>query len=301
MIRFFFLFLIILFSSCSFNKMFLVPYKIPADAKFAKMPRKDGDTTKIFFNGETHQPVFTKNGKDTMQFDYTIESVVFTSKSGNKLHGWFIQPKDKKADITLLHFHGNAGNLLYQFQTMTPLAAKGFQIFMFDYSGFGFSEGKATRENVRLDANSALDYVKSRQEIQGTKLVIYGQSLGGHLSAVVGNDRQAEIDGLVIEGAFSSHHDVAAYMVRRIALVGGLARIMVKNGYSAKRSIQTFKKPLLVIHSTEDEVIPEYMGKKIYKKANTQKEFYEINKCHICGPIYYTDEIAGKIRKMLGT
>lgn len=289
----------IFLSSCSFNKLFLVPYKIPADAKYAKLPRKNGDTTKIYFNGEVHQPVFTNNGKDTIQNKYTIESVIFTSKSGNKLNGWFIKSKDVTADITLLHFHGNAGNLFYQYNAMVPLLEKGFQLFMFDYSGFGFSEGKATRENVLMDAHSALDYIKTREEIKGTKLVIYGQSLGGHLSAVVAKDRQAEIDALVIEGAFSSHHDVATFFVRRLVLLGSIARVVVRDGYSAKRSIKGYKKPVLVIHSTEDETVPFYMGKRIYKKANVPKEFYQIDKCHICGPIYYTDEIALKIRKML--
>jgi dipeptidyl aminopeptidase/acylaminoacyl peptidase len=291
--------LLFILSSCSFNKMFLVPYKIAKETKQIEMRTKQGDTIITYFTGDEHQPLITKN-RIPLETDYTIESIVFTSKNGNKLNGWLIKPKNVKADVTLLHFHGNAANMLYQVQAIAPLAKKGFQIFMFDYSGFGFSEGKATRKNVRIDANSALDYIKSREEVKNTKLVIYGQSLGGHLSAVVANDRQADIDALVIEGAFSSHHDVGAYMVRRMMLIGGIARVFMKDGYSAKKSIKSYKKPLLVVHSTEDEVIPEYMGKRIFKKATTPtKEFYEINKCHICGPIYYTDEIAGKIRKML--
>lgn len=294
-----FFFLLFILSSCSFNKMFLVPYKMTNETKQVEMRTKQGDTIITYFTGDDHQPLITKN-RIPIEADYTIESVMFTSKNGNKLNGWLIKSKNVKADVTLLHFHGNAANMLYQVQAIAPLAKKGFQIFMFDYSGFGFSEGKATRQNVRIDANSALDYIKSREEVKNTKLVIYGQSLGGHLSAVVANDRQADIDALVIEGAFSSHHDVGAYMVRRMMLIGGIARVFMKDGYSAKKSIKNYKKPLLVVHSTEDEVIPEYMGKRIFKKATTPtKEFYEINKCHICGPIYYTDEIAEKIRKML--
>ena len=90
-----------------------------------------------------------------------------------------LKPKNVTPTITLLHFHGNAGFLLSQYQAMTPLLKYGFQIFVFDYSGFGFSEGKATRTNVLIDGNSALTYVKSRDDIKNTKLVIYGQSLGG--------------------------------------------------------------------------------------------------------------------------
>lgn len=169
----------------------------------------------------------------------------------------------------------------------------GFQIFAFDYSGFGFSEGKATRQNVLVDANAALSYVKSRPDIKNTKLVIYGQSLGGHLSVVVASQRQTEIDGLIIEGAFSSHKDIAA------KTAGILGRILVSQQYSAYKAIRSYKKPVLVIHSSEDEVIPFSMGQKIFNHANTPKEFYEIKKCHICGPEFYADSISQKIMDML--
>ena len=195
--------------------------------------------------------------------------------------------------ITLLHFHGNAGCLLSQYQLMTPLLKYGFQVFTFDYSGFGYSEGKATRKNVLIDGNSALTYLKSRDDIKNTKLVIYGQSLGGHLSAVIAQKRQEEIDGLVIEGAFSSHKDISA------EVAGFLGRMLVLEKYSAYKSIQTYTKPLLVIHSVEDEVIPFKMGQKIYNNANEPKEFYEINECHICGPRFYADSISVKIENML--
>ncbi len=280
------------FASCSFNGVFLHPDPIPSETKQASS--NDGvDTTVIFFNGDTHQPVFVKNGKDTLEFDYTIESVLFNSTSGNKLHGWFIKPKDVKPDITILAFHGNAGSILSQYTLMLPLVKKGFQVFIFDYSGFGFSEGKATRKNVLLDGNSALDYIKTRTEIQSTKLVIYGQSLGGHLSGVVASERQAEIDGLVIEGAFSSHDDIAAYSA------GFFGRLMVREMYSAKKSIQSFHKPVLIIHSMEDSVVPFELGKIIYENANEPKSFYEIKGRHVYGPKLYADSIAFKINQML--
>jgi fermentation-respiration switch protein FrsA (DUF1100 family) len=160
---------------------------------------------------------------------------------------------------------------------------------MFDYSGYGFSEGKLSRKNILADANSALTYVKSRSDVNRKKLIIYGQSLGGHLAAVVASKREKEIDGLVIEGAFSSHKDIAANTA------GVLGRLLVKEDYSAYKSIQKYKKPVLIIHSIEDKVIPFRMGKKLYDRANAPKEFFEIRECHICGPQYYADSIANRI------
>lgn len=283
---------VLFLSACSFNKIYLQPTKVPAMAKKLKMTTPT-DTTEVYFTAGNYQPTFLKNATDTVAFEFTIESVVYKSANGNMLNGWMLKSKNEIAAITLLHFHGNSGLLLNQYQTIAPLLKYGFQIFVFDYSGFGFSEGKATRKNVLIDANSTLSYVKNRPDVKNTKLVLYGHSLGGHLSAVVAGERQAEIDGLVIEGAFSSHKDIAA------KTAGFFGRLIVSEKYSAHKSIGTYKKPLLVIHSTEDEVIPYKMGRKIFDNAHSPKEFYEIKKGHICGPEFYADSISQKIKTML--
>lgn len=283
---------LLLLSSCSLDKVYLQANPIPKSTKAVSFKEKEGSTL-VTFTGDNFNPTFLKDRKDTIDFDYTIESVIFESANGNKINGWFLKSKTQPANTTVLHFHGNAGNLISQVDLIKPLIPFGFQIFMFDYSGFGFSEGKASRNNVLIDANSALDYIKTRKDIQDTKLVIYGQSLGGHLSAVVASRRQNEIDALVIEGAFSSHKDIAEQSA------GFLGKTLVSEKYSAVESIKSFKKPLLVIHSTEDQVIPFEMGQKIYNNANTAKQFLEIKGPHLYGPSYNAKEISRRIKNMI--
>ena len=285
--------IIALLTSCSFNKAFLKPTKISATAKKATI-KTATDTTVFSFAGDNYQPTLNQKNGHPADLDYTIESVIFKSANGNKLNGWLLKPKNVVPTITLLHLHGNEGSLLNQYQAISPLLKNGFQIFVFDYSGFGFSEGSATRENILTDALSALDYIKSRPDVVNTKLVIYGQSIGGHLSAVVAAHRQQAVDGLVIEGGFSSYKDIAG---QKFPVIG---KFFSKQGYSATKSIKDFHKPLLIIHSTEDKEVPFYMGKKIFDNANMPKEFYEIKNCHICGPTFYADEIATKIKTMVG-
>jgi len=282
----------LLTTSCSFNKIFLVPTKIPSKVKKVTLSTPT-DTTIVTFSGDVHQPNLTIKGKESIDLGYSIESVMFKSTDGNQLNGWLLKPKNVTPTITLLHLHGNGGSLLNQYQAISPLLKKGFQVFTFDYSGFGFSEGEATRENVLSDALSALDYLKTREEAKNTKLVLYGQSYGGYLAAIVASQREKDFDGLVIEGGFSSYKDVAA---KRIPIIG---RIITKQGYSAITSIKYYHKPVLVIHSTEDEVIPFSLGKKIFDNANSPKEFYEIKNKHIYGPIFYTDEISTKIKNLI--
>ncbi len=252
------------------------------------------DSLVTFFNGDNFQPTFTKFGRDTINYPFLVESVMFKSKNGHNLNGWIIKPKQLIAKTTLIHFHSNSGMLLTQFRAISPLVQQGFQVFMFDYSGFGFSEGTAERKFVLEDGIAAIDYVKNSPHFANTKLVVYGQSFGGHLAVVVATIKQNEIAALVTEGAFSSHDDIAGQSIWTI-----MARLSVKEMYAAKKYIKDFKKPVLIIHSTEDKTIPFKMGKKLYNNANEPKDFFEIKGSHIMGPNLYSKQIAEKINQMI--
>ena len=288
------IFLLFLLSACSFDNQFLQPRKIPSDLRKLNI-RSKNDTLQVEFKNENLQPHFFTQQGEKYSLGYKIESVVFPSKNGNMLNGWILSPiEDNQANgITIMHYHGNYGNLLFQLGTIYPLVNHGFKIFMFDYSGFGFSQGQATRDNVIIDGQSALDYLLSRKDIAEDKIVIYGQSLGGHLSAVIAEKNQDKIDGLVIEGAFSSHKDVGK------EFFGWLGKILVAEKYSAKESIQNYHKPVLIIHSREDEIIPFKMGETLYEKANQPKEMLEIEHNHLAGPKYYELQISNKIKELL--
>jgi uncharacterized protein len=290
----------LLMSSCSFNRMFLYPTRLTNDFKgFRYSDPNNGQIIEVRITGDNYQPVFLTATGDSLNQGFTIESVCFKSQSGNMLNGWFLKPLNDSADITLLHLHGNAGCLFSQLNAISAMTRHNFQIFMFDYSGFGFSEGKATKSNVLLDAFSAFEYLKTRPEVKNTRLVIYGQSLGGHAAAVLATEKQNEIDGLVTEGAFTSHKDIAAYRTKSMMGMGFVGRFLVRQSYCAKKSIKDFHKPVLIIHSKDDQVIPFFMGKDLFECANEPKEFFEIRHEHINGPVYYSKEISEKIRKML--
>lgn len=285
--------LMLLLSACTFNKMYYAPTQIPAAAKKARLVDKETkDTTFIVF-GENHQPSFTNSNGQLKALYYSIVSHNFNSTSGSKIHAWMICPKNIAPKASILFLHGNAGNLVSHFPGLIPLVKKGYQIFIFDYSAYGFSTGKANRSNVLKDAEAALLYYKSLPNVVNSKLVVYGQSLGGHLSAVLSSQNQDKVDALIIEGAFSSHKDIAA------RTAGFIGRWIVKEKYSAKESIKSFKKPVLIIHSTEDETIPFKMGKTLFENANEPKQFYQIKGAHMAGPVLYTDSICARLERMI--
>lgn len=282
--------IILLLSACSLNNVFLHPTKLSLEKQPLALSYQE-DTTIVTFDS-LYQPVFLSTQRDTLSLDYEIKSVVFESQSGNKLNAWFMKPTNKSTIATIIHFHGNAGSVVGQHRIMSPLLQAGFQIFMFDYSGFGFSEGKAKRKNVILDGNSAIDYVQTHVDVD-EKIILYGQSLGGHLAGVVGTMRENDIDALVLEGAFTSHKAIAKHFA------GGFGKLFTKEMYSAKDSIVQFHKPLLIIHSEEDETIPFFMGEQLFECANSPKTFLKIKKTHIFGPIFYTDQIAKQLKTMV--
>jgi dipeptidyl aminopeptidase/acylaminoacyl peptidase len=281
-------------ASCSFNRVYLQPSPIPRDKKQGKLIDHAHADTTIMNIGKDFQPTFTDTRNVERHYDYSIESVVIKSGSGNAINGWLIKPtKATPLNVTLFFLHGNAGNIMGHYAVAVPLVQKGYQVFIFDYSGFGFSEGKATRSNVLKDADAALKYLVAREDVKNTQIVVYGQSLGGHLAINIAARNPQLIDGLVTEGAFSSHDDIAA------RYAGFFGRMIVNEQYSGLKAIKKYHKPLLIIHSVSDEVIPYYMGEKLFSKANNPKSFYQIDSCHICGPLYYTDSINAKILRLV--
>ena len=281
-------------NSCQFSSLFHRANKLEKKWNFNNLPP-------FAINGEKHHIesdalesticIF----KDTVRLNktYEIKPIDFVSKSGNKLSGLLLSPKNNlRTDLIFLHYHGSAGNLLgYHFQMVSQLTEKGFQVFTFDYSGYGFSDGKATRKNVLTDAYSALDFIKNNPIFKNKKVIIFGQSYGGYLATVVGSNRQNDIEGMIIEGAFYSHRKEAVYTV-------GFVANIVYDGIRAEKEIKKNKKPILIIHSKEDKMTPIKFGEKIFDEANEPKYFMEIDKNHLDGLQYYGDSIKVKINEI---
>lgn len=285
--------IIFIVSSCALNKTFLHPWDLnKEDTVSAYVPEVD-DTLTLGFNDDRTAKITNSAGEEA-DLAYTIETIFFENRSGDSLYAWFMEPKENYNGTTIYFLHGNAANLAYQVLFAAPFVEAGYQVFIFDYSGFGFSQGEATRKAVKNDATDGLNYLMSRKDIEYDHLLLYGQSLGGHLSVVIANENQDKIDGLITEGAFSSHNDIAA------DVVPVLGRIFTREMYSAEKNIVDFKKPILIIHSTEDERIPYEQGERLFELANEPKEFYTIDQKHIRGPLFYADSITAKMARMVG-
>ena len=230
----------------------------------------------------------------------TKEDVYFRSADTMMLHGWFIKPRSGKILGTVLHFHGNAGNVSYYLPVIMPLVQAGFQCMVWDYQQYGLSQGIASQEHVLEDGLAALKYIKSREDVKGTKLILFGQSLGGHLAVVVAAKEQQKLYALVVEGAFTGHHEIAAYHGwRKYLAPPPLTHFVVPSKYEARKVVNQITIPKLFIHSTEDQTCPYFMGRKLYDKAMAPKEFWEIQGRHCRAALLYKDEFVAHFVKIV--
>ena len=130
---------------------------------------------------------------------WSAESVEFTAKDGTHLQGWFIPSSTGPADnaiATIIHAHGNAGNMSAHWPLVSWLPERNFNVFMFDYRGFGKSKGTPSQAGLLDDTQSAINVVRHRSDVNPQRLVLFGQSIGGaNILDVVG---QGDREGIQI-------------------------------------------------------------------------------------------------------
>jgi pimeloyl-ACP methyl ester carboxylesterase len=219
--------------------------------------------------------------------------VLVESGSGSRLPAWTVAPKADGKGIDVLLLHGNGGNILTNLGAGVALMKLGFRVTLLEYSGFGWATGEADRDHLLEDAAAGLTRFSAEARAAGRPLVLYGMSLGGHLAVVTAANDPDAVDALVIEGAFSSHRDMAAHRK------GALARMAVSEPYSAEKVIADFGKPLLVIHSRDDTVVPFSMGQELYDLAAEPKRLMAIDGPHLAGLAAHAEEIGAAIEGLV--
>lgn len=137
------------------------------------------------------------------------EDLRLPTPDGETLGAFFIRPSNKglSRNVTILMFHGNAGNIGHRIPIAKVLEEEvGCNVLMLEYRGYGMSTGSPSEEGLMIDAQTALDYIRNRKDIKGTKIVVYGQSLGGAVAIqlVAKNQEARDVIGLILENTFTS-------------------------------------------------------------------------------------------------
>ncbi len=195
------------------------------------------------------------------------ESIFFDAADGTKLHGWFF-PLSGKSPV-ILFCHGNAGNISHRLHNIQELLKKGFQVFIFDYRGFGKSNGSPSREGVYLDGLAAYDYLRNRLGIPPNRIILFGRSLGAAVATEIAAKRK--VNRLILESAFTS----TKAMARTMPLFALLSPFLPAH-YNNLKKIEHITIPKLIIHGNRDEIIPFTMGEQLFEAGPEPKAFYAI-------------------------
>ncbi len=209
------------------------------------------------------------------------EDVYFISDNV-QLHGWWL-PATAPAKGTILFLHGNAENISTHIGSVYWLPQHGYNVFLFDYQGYGKSQGKPDLDAVHRDYAAALDYVFTRPSVETTRVFVLGQSLGGAI-ALVGTAESKYKDQLravIVEGTFGSYRELAREKLNDSWLTWLLQwplSYTIRDDYRPLEKISRISPtPVLIIHSEDDEVIPYHHGMDLYQQAAEPKEFWSIN------------------------
>lgn len=238
------------------------------------------------------------------------EDVTFASADGTRLHGWFMPARGAAAG-TVVHFHGNAQNISAHQDFVNWLPAEGFNVFTFDYRGYGKSEGRISRRGVFEDCAAAVEYVRSRKDIDAQRLLILGQSMGGaNAVAVLGSGHGVGVRAIVIDSTFVSYRRIAADVVGRTIILWPLkwpmAWFLVTNDYSPVDYLDKLPPaPILFMHGEDDEVIPPCHTPMLFTKAREPKEMWSIPGAHHIEALLlpragYREKLVAFYRKALG-
>jgi fermentation-respiration switch protein FrsA (DUF1100 family) len=201
------------------------------------------------------------------------QDVWLTAADGTKLHAWWISSPNAK--FTFLAFHGNASNIanrapVYEFLHDTPA-----NVFALEYRGYGHSEGRPSEPGLYLDAEAAYQYVVSTKQAEPKTILSFGQSLG----TAVATDLAARhpVGGLILEAPFPSASRVASKI---FWFLPGLS-LLVHSQFDTVSKLKRITIPILVVHCTQDPVLPFEFGQEVYNAANSPKQFLKIDgECH---------------------
>lgn len=199
-----------------------------------------------------------------------------------KVIAWTFTNPDKKIQkkAHLLFYHGNAQNVSSHFYSLYWILEHGYSFTIFDYPGYGGSEGEPTPRSTTDTGKFMIDYIT--QTYPQSPLLIFGQSLGGNIALYTAAEKNnsKNICGVVIDSTFLSYRTVAR---RTMAanwltwLLQPLAYVAVSDSYAAKKNISQLRQPLQIYHGTSDTTVAIENGQDVFSAANEPKTFTSVH------------------------
>lgn len=197
--------------------------------------------------------------------------IILTSQ-GKKIYGYYVASSNVSETNIILYNHGNRDHLQYYWDRVELFYKMGFNVFVYDYQGYGMSEGEPSEAGIYSDATTAYQFVKSLGYADSS-ITVYGFSLGGapavHLASSVFTPRR-----LILEAAFAS----ATTLTQSGTLIDLPSSYFMKGEYRNDEKIKHVYAPVIILHGVQDTFIDlEKNGRVLFNNANEPKKFVPVN------------------------
>ena len=200
-----------------------------------------------------------------------FQPVKLHTADGETLHGWFIPAPQARG--TLLYLHGNGGNIGHRLDPIAVFHGLGLNILIIDYRGYGASTGTPSEEGTYQDALAAWNYLTQEKGLRSEQIVLFGESLGGSIAAWLAARHTPT--ALVMYASFTSVPDMAQQLYPMFP-----ARWLARYRYDTRAALGKVTCPVLIMHSSEDEIIPFSHGQALFAAARGPKRLVELRGGH---------------------
>ncbi|MBN1117350.1 MAG: alpha/beta hydrolase [Bacteroidales bacterium] len=250
--------------------------------------------TSCAFNKAFFDPVsYSRLLPDTVKY----ENWALKSKSGKIINARFFKTNNESRGTVFL-LSGENGDIADWYDVTSIMLNMGFDVFSFDYQGFGLSQGKATHENIFKDSQLFLDSLKKRPDVMEKDIVAWGFSVGANLAIKLAYENPGAFDYMILEAAYTSQRK---YVIKNAGFPAKLfAFPFAVSPYAADDLLPEINNtPILFVHSVEDKIVPYWMGEKLYKTANNPKLFFEVLGQHNFALIEFEKLYIESVEKLL--
>jgi uncharacterized protein len=217
----------------------------------------------IFQRNLMYHPEENNYFGDKLEVD--IKKVNIKTSDNINLLGWF-HKKDLKKFKTIVYFHGNAGKLENRIHKLNHFKNMDVNFLIIAWRGFSGNDGKPSEGGLYNDGNSAIEWLKNIGLVE-EDIVLYGESLGTGIAIQIAQNKN--FAGLILETPFTSMIQAAKNFYPYIPV-----SLLLKDKFENDEKINNINIPVLVMHGEADQIVPFWMGKKIYEIANQPKYSY---------------------------
>lgn len=211
---------------------------------------------------------------DPKAFNLDFESLSIAVTETESVHAWFVTCSGDKSDCPVVLFsHGNAGNISNRLETALFLNGMGADLLMYDYRGYGQSDGKPDEAGCYQDVLACYRWLVDERNVSPERIVIFGRSLGGAVAADLAT--KVPCRSLIIESSFTSAEAMGKRMFPFMPI-----RLLLRYKFDALAKIPAIQCPVLICHSPDDEIVPFQMGRQIFDAAPQPRRFVTLSGGH---------------------